>query len=93
MRKTKHDLSYNSGKINLPELRRSIGLACKNARWLVEGSLSTIQHNLIHGVNSNIVSEAYKLAEFSSDYANALDTYQFLSELDDRENIIIEKEG
>jgi len=91
--KTSHDLSYNSGKINLPELKRTIGRSCKNARWLVEGSLSTIQHNLIKGVNSNIVSEAHKLAEFSADYANALETYQFLSELENRENITIEKEG
>jgi len=93
--KLKHDLSYNKGEINLQDLQSTIGKSVKNSLWLLEDRLSKVRSGIITNkgiVDSRAVMYAQELAEFASDYSNALETYYFLSELHERDNILINKE-
>ena len=100
-----HDLSFQKVELDLHELIRVAGQACKNAKSQMQNYQGIVDNTLIYSGNVDKTDEheiyrmnhkaqfyAQTMAESAQEYANAMRTYYALVECLHREQIVINKE-
>jgi uncharacterized protein YutE (UPF0331/DUF86 family) len=100
-----HDLSFQKVELDLHELIKVAGQACKNAKsqmqhWqgvvdntlLYNGNINRTDEHQIYRMNHKAQFYAQTMAESAQEYADAMKMYYALVECLHREEIVINKE-
>lgn len=98
---TKHDLCAGTAKLNLNELIKTAEIAVARSRWDCEQAMQNVQIYQLENsakwpdkwrATYAIANAAHDLARAAEDLAQATNTWHYLKNAQDRDEIVVDKQ-